>query len=469
MKKYNHPIDDLFRETLQDHRMVPSNAAKKAFLQDVMRDEKPGNSGKKGLILLAILGAIVGTGFFIWALYSKTTSSNPDRKPVLAAQHSNAENLKTVNTIKPGTDHNASLSSKTTAITEPENKGQLTHQHANDKSPRKVSASIPETPIFSAQMVNAENHPSSAVIATIPVFQENSGSVSTTESDAQAEVYSHVAAMAQTVDPVYLIVPDSSQDSIVKKTDSAKLLSSGTNEKPGSSPANNRKWNLSLGIYYTPEWMFNTLEDTKFVNNFGVEGTFRFDRFSIRTGAGLSLGKGTNEIVVEYNDFLGAYNKLDSMDFTWNDPAHQYVPTMYVSKQDVWDSLMKLDYARVVKRYTYLQVPMILGYDFWQTERISIGVRMGPVLSVLLATKQLSGEYDPGTKRIVSINDIAPEQVSLNWQVMAGMNAAFRLNKTVSFEIEPCARYYFNSVYEKPADNSKPWSVGVRAAFVIKL
>lgn len=188
----------------------------------------------------------------------------------------------------------------------------------------------------------------------------------------------------------------------------------------------------------------------------------------MRTGAGLSIAKGTNELVVEYNDFLGAYNKLDSMQFTWNDPTHQYIPKFYMTNQNVWDSLMKLDYARVVKRYTYLQIPMIMGYDFWQSDRISIGVRVGPVMSILLASKQLSGAYDPGEKRIVSINSIAPEQVSLNWQVMAGLHTSIRLTRELQFEIEPSIRYYFNSVYEKPVNNAKPWSIGIRAAFVVK-
>jgi hypothetical protein len=48
------------------------------------------------------------------------------------------------------------------------------------------------------------------------------------------------------------------------------------------------------------------------------------------------------------------------------------------------------------------------------------------------------------------------------------LSAAFRLTKQLSVEIEPNARYYFNSVYEKPANNTKPWSVGVRAAFIVR-
>jgi hypothetical protein len=270
------------------------------------------------------------------------------------------------------------------------------------------------------------------------------------------------------VDPVSAAPADSTP--AAKTVSPDHVVNSETKSKDENTDSFRKKSKLapSIGVSYTPEWMFNTLEGTKFVNNFGVEGTFRFGKFSVRTGAGISIAKGTNELIVEYNDYLGAYNKLDSMEFTWNEPSHSYTPKMLLSHQDVWDSLMKLDYPKVVKRYTYLQIPLVMGYDFWTSERISMGVRVGPVLSVLLATKQLSAAYDPGTKRVISINDIAPEQVNLNWQVMAGFNTAFRITETLNFEIEPCVRYYFNSVYEKPVDNAKPWSVGVRAAVVVK-
>ena len=262
--------------------------------------------------------------------------------------------------------------------------------------------------------------------------------------------------------------PGEPADSVTKKTDTTTQVLSGKLSGTDREPANNQNpWIPSIGLYYTPEWMFNTLEDTKFINNFGLEGTVQYGRFSVRTGVGISVGKGTHEVVVEYNDFLGSYNKLDSMDFTWNDPIHNYVPTMYISKQDVWDSLMKLDYAKVVKRYTYLQIPLILGYDFWQSERVAMGFRTGPVLSVLLTSRQLSEVYDPGSKKIISVNDIAPDQINLNWQIMAGINTTFLLSKKLRFEVEPSVKYYFNSVYEKPVNNTKPWSVGIRAAFVV--
>jgi hypothetical protein len=81
----------------------------------------------------------------------------------------------------------------------------------------------------------------------------------------------------------------------------------------------------------------------------------------------------------------------------------------------------------------------------------------------------LSETYDPGNKKIISINNIPVEQINLNWQLMFGINSSVRLSRRITFEIEPVIKYYFNSVYEKPAQSMKPWSAGIRAAILLDL
>jgi hypothetical protein len=156
------------------------------------------------------------------------------------------------------------------------------------------------------------------------------------------------------------------------------------------------------------------------------------------------------------------------MAFAWNEPHTDLIPTYYLSDKDVWDSLMKLDNSKIVKRYTYLQVPLILGYDFWNNDQFSIGARVGPILSVLLYTKQLSDNYDPGKNKIILINQISPERIQTNWQIVAGLTLGFGNSRRIGIEFEPEVRYYFNSVYEKSESNEKPWSLGFRIALLIK-
>jgi hypothetical protein len=261
------------------------------------------------------------------------------------------------------------------------------------------------------------------------------------------------------------------EDSITATPLNNQVLANNTNSGPQETKKKTQKsknLNFDAGVYYSPEWMFNTLEGEKYVNNFGLEGIFHMGNYSIRTGLGLSITKGTNEILIKTNDYLGDFNKLDSLNFKWDATHTHLIPTYYFTKKSVWDSIVKTQYSKIIKRYTYLQIPIILGYDFWKNDFVTLGARTGPILSVLLKTEQLSENYDPGKDRVVQENLISPERIQTYWQFMAGIEAGFSLNKRVSIEVEPEIRYYFNSVYEQPQDNKKPWSLGFRAAFIIK-
>ena len=449
MKKYNYPSDEFFREALKDHRMEPSDAVRKAFLKDASALPAAAKKGKTGLIVLSAVIALVGMGIILWfATEKKSSVSSTNDINYFAQRSAGAGNIQ-----------------KGTKKFQPKQQQQQRVRAEDFQPQRKPQQAGAEN--FEPQQQQQQQQQPSAGVMKFPVLLKEAETTSTATINNQVAIISEPPAKSINDISVNLSMTNSDTTVRIKKPDSLIPPVAGTKKTPPDTYRKNKKMTPFIGVYYTPEWMFNTLEGTKFVNNFGLEGTFHFGRFSVRTGAGFSITKGTNELIVAYNDFMGSYNKLDSMKFTWNNPSQQYIPKLYMSNQDVWDSLMKVDYARVVKRYTYLQIPMIMGYDFVQSDRISVGVRVGPVLSVLLATKQLSAAYDPGNKRVVSINDIAPEQVSLNWQAMAGLNTSIRVTKELQFEAEPSIRYYFNSVYEKPVPLWKPWSVSIRLAMMV--
>lgn len=225
---------------------------------------------------------------------------------------------------------------------------------------------------------------------------------------------------------------------------------------------------VTAGLYLLPEMMFNTLEDNKFVYNFGIEAAFYKGAVSIRTGAGLSISRGITKNEVAYNDFLGTYNKLDSITFMYNEQEHDFTPEMHTSQEKVWDSLSRYDSTEIVKRYSYLQVPFVIGFDFWKKGRLSAGVRVGTIMSVLLQSKQLTGPYDPGENRVTGIKSFTPDQVSINWMALGGICASYRLKENLFLEVEPQLRYYYQSIYEKSENLQKPWSVGIRAGISFK-
>jgi len=446
MEKQNRQLDDFFREALQQHVVVPSDAAKAAFLKEASTLTRTVRPGRKvyyylsGLLFLALIctGIFVGQpGFMLKKAHGEFTSANISSIP-------------TNNTLLNNNPRGIKPATSTSLVT--------TLKHSNNSSRR--SSQITRR---LAQNNETGYMPSAEISGTSAKISENpTADIRQTQSTDEV-MYAEMSPVTSIIlNPVVPLVKPSEIISPIPQTkDEPK-------KEEEKSPEYEPKGHFDLGAYYAPEWMFNTLEGEKYANNFGVEGTFHFGNYSIRTGIGLSITKGTNELSINYNDFLGSFSQLDSVIFVWDASHTHLIPTYYFTTTSVWDSLMKTQQARLIKRYTYLQVPLILGYDFLRTQHFSIGLRAGPVISFLLKTEQISDNYDPGKDHIIQINQITPDRIQTNWQFIGGINAGFGITRRLWLEIEPDVRYYFNSVYEKPANNTKPWSAGFRVALLFR-
>ena len=425
MKRERHPVDDFFKEALQGHQVKPSGEGKQRFLDEAATIfTKRRRGGNRWIFLFAGIAIISLTALLV---ILPNTEDHELSKPANGTE-------------EPSLESTATESTMLTSSTSPSGRA------LPDDSPSLVSQ-----PSYSS------SRPKAKLLPALSSQQPTDDKTNT----QPATLISPDTISAQ-VDISVPVITDPQDDTLT-----LNIPESAKKRKPKDRAT--KKWQFSTSLYYTPEWMFNTLEGEKYVNNLGVEGAFQFDRYSIRTGVGLSITKGTNELLVEYNDYLGSYSRLDSMTFQWDEKHYHLIPTYYSSNKDVWDSLMKLDYPKITKRYTYLQIPLILGYDIIRQNWITFGIRAGPILSILLESKQISGEYDPGKNRVIRINQITPDRIQTNWQVVGGVNASFRISPRISLEVEPNIRYYFNSVYEKSDATKKPWSAGFRTAFTIRL
>ncbi|MBC8315591.1 MAG: outer membrane beta-barrel protein [Bacteroidetes bacterium] len=425
MKRERHPVDDFFKEALQGHQVKPSGEGKQRFLDEATTILMKRRRGRNRWIFL--FAGIVIISLTALLVILPNTEDHELSKPA-----TDTEDLSLESTAPESTMLTSSTSPSGPAL--PDDSPSLVSQPSSSSSKPKAQL-LPA--LSSQQPFDDKTNTQPATLITPDT------------SSAKVDLFVPVITAPQD-DTLTLNIPESAKKRMPK--DRAT-----------------KKWQFSTSLYYTPEWMFNTLEGEKYVNNLGVEGAFQFDRYSIRTGVGLSITKGTNELLVEYNDYLGSYSRLDSMTFQWDEKHYHLIPTYYSSNKDVWDSLMKLDYPKITKRYTYLQIPLILGYDIIRQNWITFGIRAGPILSILLESKQISGEYDPGKNRVIRINQITPDRIQTNWQVVGGVNASFRISPRISLEVEPNIRYYFNSVYEKSDATKKPWSAGFRTAFTIWL
>lgn len=455
MKSRYKTIDKRFREALLHHTVTPSEEARRAFLKEAGAIMPLKGNSKRWLWWTSLILIPSGAAVLIWIALG---SGDGAGIPVPSSLVGNPSGEKG----SPG---------KTT-------------EQVSYVAPEIPSPSIEHVPFTKTPQIPDRKHPATTTPAPLtPDLRTAEPAAFPVRPSVPSESFPEgkQTAVKQDIEPS-LPPPDADRsDQDVEIPESIPATTGAIPDTAFPKPEKNtpeihterpRSAKLSLhlgsGICWSPEWMFNTLEGTKSIHTFAMEGVFSMGPYSIRTGAGLHIGKGTNEVLIDYHDYLGAYNKLDSMDFHYNTSTQKYVPVYYMSQREVWDSLMKTDQGKIVKRYTYLQIPLILGYDFLRLEHFSLGLRVGPQLSILLSTKQLSAPYEPGKKMVVKVNDIAPGQIDLNWQLLAGLNASVSLSDRWRLEVEPFAKYYFNSVYEKPVNQQKPWSAGIRTALMFK-
>lgn len=458
MQKQN-PIDDLFRRGLADYRVTSSGERREEFMKDV------GEPGKRPWPLWWLIGGIglilVGTG--LWMLMG---SDRVKDEPISGKI---STGVKVTNDQVTGerliADAKTKVNDEPAASPSSQNNSYHGLLASRVKPAGNVLRAANVQPTNKAAVVKMNEPENGDVEKSKAVTGASTDEVAKSEAVTATIAASDLKAKKQAAIPVTAAVAPTAET----KDQQVRPETQNEEKEPVYKVKSNlpKKWNISAGVYYTPEWMFNTLNGDKYVNNMGVEGTFHFGKYSVRTGAGLSITTGWHEVQVQSNPYLGSYKELDSIVFIWDTKQYKLVPTYYTSGTNVYDTARQYNYSYIKKQYTYLQVPLVLGYDFWQNSWITLGFRAGAVMSLLLNTETLSQTYDPGMDRIVSINNVTPDRIQMNWQGMGGINAAFRLSRRFSIELEPDVRYYFNSVYESSEITKKPWSIGVRAAFLI--
>ena len=475
MNKEQHRLDDLFREGLSNLEMSPSGTGRSRIIAKAMRIVRK-HSLKPwlltGILSLLILGFIAG----ILQVNRIPHSTEPKGNHKAIALAKNHEYKSEPNLANPEIQ---SYKQKINQPVRTDAPGNKTGKEITNSKGQKIKLN---------ERIN-DHYRQSEIQNNIPASGKIMKSLSgKNNNDAYRNTEIQISSVSN---PVQGKTADQKlyKDSLSSPTSSTQGIaepSKSTIKQDSSRQANiqfpqgdtvinngkstvNKNWNIRAAIYYSPEWIFNALVVNHYVNNMGLEASFKFGPYSVRTGAGLSINNGYNDMVVEKRPYLGGYQSLDYITYQWDAKHYYLVPTIHTTWKDVYDTVIHYSYLNREKQYIYLQVPLILGYDFLRHRNFSMGIRFGPTMSVLLQSKDMTGNYDPGKDKLVVINDVAPERIHLNWQAMAGINAAFRVSGMLFIEIEPEFRYYFDSVFEKKGIADKPWSVGFRIAFLVDL
>lgn len=220
-----------------------------------------------------------------------------------------------------------------------------------------------------------------------------------------------------------------------------------------------RFFSVNLGV--EPEMSTYAEPDAYSKFNFWINGrlTYHISRFSIATGLGLGyvFDEGKYRIDYQSRDSVGYFTSVVS--YTTG-TANEII---YKTKtENIYDSLVHMADDRTKNRYTYLQVPLLLGYRLFESNSVSLTFQVGPAISLLIGSHLSEPVINYPNARIIKVEDNTPERVTANWQIWTNLNLEIRMNRKTSFYLEPSFKYFLSpmTVQEK-ATAKAPWSVGL--------
>ena len=239
---------------------------------------------------------------------------------------------------------------------------------------------------------------------------------------------------------------------------------------PVSPPADYGKIKGAFGVAasITPEIIFLNDENntTKRAVNFDITGVYG-DEFFAEAGLGVALSEDDGKFSINYSqyDSVGYFYQVNSFEI---DPVTGE-PVFKTTLEGLYDTVDYQTYEKTNNRYTYLRIPVYVGYKIRNFKNLSLYLKAGGVYSILVNSYEPGVDYKNENAMTIDIEDETPGRIHSYFKLSASVGLSYSVSNTVDFSVEPVYNYYMQPVYERRINEKSPWSLGVRFGILIKL
>ena len=319
------------------------------------------------------------------------------------------------------------------------------------KSQPGLVASTPSTPALreNKSFVSPDRKPSTDTKSTLLAYN-NKPAITPAVSEPSPVITSKEeinSQMTVTDASVHFITPiDFSNFEILPSDDTISFIRSGEVFKyVRETPQASSFFSVNAGI--APEMALyhsngSTTRDYNYWLNAGVG--YHFSRFSVRTGIGIgyTYDEGVYKVHYESNDSVSYFREVIGY---YTDPANPSNIIYITKNHTIYDSVTHIADDRTRNRYTYIQIPVLLGYTVLETPRFSLGFEAGPALTILINEKKAEPEINIPNGRLILLQDNTPPRLSTNWQLWVKLNIGYQITKNWGLMINPYYKYYLTS------------------------
>ncbi|MFO7723410.1 MAG: hypothetical protein R6V49_09355 [Bacteroidales bacterium] len=458
----DHQIDKTFREGLEGSRMDPpphlwgkisESTAKGAPLN--------GQQRRRGMFfLISGTGLLVLTGIILFLtlpsgrkMQEQHTVEPP--APVVSAQ--NIENTpQPVQTFHP---QPGNLTHQSNTIPEGNVPGALVTAESSEEKTKKAPGEITAQDVIGATLPE-ERIPQIAVEKTV-------GQIS-----ADAEIGITVGSFEATdvmedTTPEEQIAPETEEDRKIPEPPISNIRKREVNIDIA------RGWSSGIALHAGP-LLFQPVYPPDQKIGAGLDGLayghLQYRRLSVGAGLGLTRfrEKGPWELEILQLDTTGTYQYVTGVNFQ---PVYNPVDstiTGYTAvnistvNHPIVDSSLTVITRDAINRYTFLQVPLFVGYDFLRTENSTITAMGGVIRNVMIAEQKPVPEYGD-EKLLYARHDLGLLRKEEYWQYHLGIRVRYDLNHVWYAEGMASYRKAFNTLYEGSAATGKTSMVLISA------
>lgn len=229
-------------------------------------------------------------------------------------------------------------------------------------------------------------------------------------------------------------------------------------------------FSVNLGV--APEMSVYRTDGTSTVQgNYWLNAGFayHFSRFSLRTGLGIGYTYDDGRYLVDYrsNDSVSYYRRVVGY---IQDPVNPGHIIYVIRNQAIYDSVNHVADDRTRDRYTYIQVPLLLGYTVYETPRFRLGFEIGPAVNFLVGSKKADPIVDIPNGRLIKLDNNTPARLSTNWQLWVNLTFEYQFTRNWGLSINPYYKYFITNPYQStevgtPTSQSFGLDIGIQYFF----
>jgi len=227
--------------------------------------------------------------------------------------------------------------------------------------------------------------------------------------------------------------------------------------------AKRKKYHTYTGLGIKPAMVYYPNTQDQFTYTAEANIGIIINKFYIETGIGYQQmnEKGVYKFTYKSNDSIGVYNRVVSFEI---DPENPDEINYKTTETTVYDSIEHHSLQSPTFKYSYLNIPLKVGYKFWENNKLSLGIETGLLFSKLMSSEIPKPEFNNPEYSLLRVEDNSPTRVDINLQMLVALRVNYRLNGAVSISVQPEFTKYLNSIYniELGGPNTKPYTMGMR-------